>query len=299
MAQISVALPMYNASSTIAATLDALVTQTFKKFNVVLIDDASTDNSLQVVETYRSRLDIKVIENPQNLGISKTRNMLLENISAPYIAILDHDDICHPTRFARQLDFLQSHPDIDICGSAITYFTADTDISTANNVLRHPACDAAIKTTFIHHTAMVHPSAMAKISFFRDVGEYNAQFSPAEDYDLWCRAALAGKKFSNIEDSLLYYRVHPKQTSKVQAETMVRMDIQIKRKYIRSLLNDEADASLPEFLCPYLHHDSNVLATVLPTLFPAILRLADRIPCKTTYATLVGNLFAKSMTRNK
>lgn len=295
MAQISVALPMYNASATIAATLNSLVDQTYRNFNVILIDDASTDNSLEIADAYRTRLDIQVLENPVNLGISETRNKLLANISAPYVAILDHDDICHSTRLGRQLDFLQTHPDVDICGSAITYFTADTDIATASNVLCHPADDAAIKTTFIHHTAMVHPSAMAKRSFFADVGEYNAQYSPAEDYDLWCRAALVGKKFANIEDSLLYYRVHQQQTSKVQAETMVRMDILIKKYYISGLLGGCPDESLAELLCPYLRHDHIALANAFPTLFPMLLKLYDSSPCKKTYANLVGKLLSNSI----
>lgn len=295
MAQISVALPMYNASSTIAATLNSLVNQTYSDFNVVLVDDASTDNSIEIAETYRTRLNIHILKNSNNLGISKTRNILLANISAPYVAILDHDDICHPTRLGRQFEFLQMHPDVDICGSAITYFTADADLASSTNVLRHPAADAAIRTTFIHHTAMVHPSAMAKHSFFNDVGEYDAQFSPAEDYDLWCRAALAGKKFANIQDSLLYYRVHPKQTSKVQAETMVRMDILIKKYYIGGLLDGGSDASLAELLCPYLQHNHIALGNAFPTLFPGLLRLYESAPCKKTYVDLVGNVLSTSI----
>ena len=286
---------MHNASATIAATLDALINQPFRDFNVVLIDDASTDSSLEIVEAYRNRLNMQIIENPVNLGISQTRNKLLENIDAPYIAILDHDDICHPTRLGRQHDFLQTHPDIDICGSAITYFTDDSEIAASTNVLRHPADDAAIKTTLIHHTAMVHPSAMAKQSFFKDIGGYNAQYSPAEDYDLWCRAALAGKNFANIEDSLLYYRIHPKQTSKVQAETMVQMDILIKRNYISGLMNGAPDASLAELLCPYLHHDNHALANALPAIFPTLLKLYDHVPCQLTYGTLIGNVLANAI----
>lgn len=290
MEQISVALPVYNASATIAATLDALVHQTYREFNVVLADDASSDNSREIVESYRNRLEINILENPINLGISRTRNKLLAHIDAPYIAILDHDDICHPTRLARQIEFLQEHPEVDICGSAVTYFTDNADIAASMHVLRHPAEDAAIRTTFIHHTAMVHPSAMARNSFFQDVGEYDAQYSPAEDYDLWCRAALAGKKFANIDDSLLYYRIHPKQTSQVQAEKMVKMDILIKRNYIDGLMGDATGTSLAELLCPYLHHDHSALANALPTLFPALLKLYDCAPCKSTFANLVGNV---------
>jgi glycosyltransferase involved in cell wall biosynthesis len=297
MAKISVALPVYNAAASIRATLDSLVRQTCSDFDVVVVDDASHDETLAIVAGFADRLALKIIESPVNLGISGARNRLLAAIDSPYVAILDHDDVCHPTRLARQLEFLGAHPDIDICGSAIAYFTDDAEIGSATRILRHPGDDAVIKTTLLYNTAMVHPSAMARRSFFADVGGYDAELSPAEDYALWCRAALLGKRFANLDEPLLYYRIHPKQTSKTQAERMVHQDIEIKRRYIRGLLHGLPDASLAELLCPYLRHDKATLAAALPQIFPVILALNDKVACRATYAQLIGKILADCIGR--
>lgn len=295
MSDISIALPVHNAHHTLAATLDSLVAQSLKDFEVVLLDDASSDDSLDIAQRYQERLQLRIIRVTQNLGISGARNRLLAEISSPLIAILDHDDLCHPDRLARQHAFLQAHPDIDIVGSAVAYFSEPSDLPQGQRVLRHPAGDAAIKTQLLHTTSMVHPSAMARRSFFTDCGGYQAEFSPAEDYALWCRAALLGKRFANLDEPLLYYRLHASQTSKVQGERMVRMDIAIKRFFVRAWLAGTADTALPELFCPYLRHDPQVVAANLPQLMPALLKLGQRVPCADTYAALVAQVLGRSM----
>lgn len=294
MSDISVALPVHNGARTLAATLDSLAQQSLRDFEVVVLDDASSDDSVAIAASYQDRLNLRLIQAERNLGISGARNRLLAEIESPFIAILDHDDICHPERLARQHAYLQAHPEIDIVGSAVTYFSDVADLPTASRVLRHPADDAAIKTKLLHNCPMVHPSAMARRSFFADAGGYLAEFSPAEDYALWCRAALLGKRFANLDEPLLYYRLHPTQTSQVQGQRMVLKDIEIKRLYIRALLSGDNDASLAELLCPYLHHESKqALAGALPGLMPVILKLAQRVPCPATYAKLISQVLGE------
>jgi len=295
MSDISIALPVYNAHRTLAATLDSLVAQTLQGFQVVVLDDCSSDDSLDIARRYEDRLNLKLIRAEKNLGISGARNRLLAEIDTPFIAILDHDDLCHPERLARQRAFLEQHPEIDIVGSAVAYFSEPSDLPHGKRVLRHPAGDAAIKTQLLHTTSMVHPSAMARRSFFADCGGYQAEFSPAEDYALWCRAALLGKRFANLEEPLLYYRLHPSQTSQVQGQRMVQKDIEIKRFYVRALLAGSADTVLPELLCPYLRHEPQVLAGSLPQLMPALLKLGQRVPCPDTYASLLAQVLGRSM----
>lgn len=295
MSDISIALPVYNAHRTLAATLDSLVAQTLQGFQVVVLDDCSSDDSLDIARRYEDRLNLKLIRAEKNLGISGARNRLLAEIDTPFIAILDHDDLCHPERLARQRAFLEQHPEIDIVGSAVAYFSEPSDLPHGKRVLRHPAGDAAIKTQLLHTTSMVHPSAMARRSFFTDCGGYQAEFSPAEDYALWCRAALLGKRFANLEEPLLYYRLHPSQTSQVQGQRMVQKDIEIKRFYVRALLAGSADTVLPELLCPYLRHEPQVLAGSLPQLMPALLKLGQRVPCADTYAGLLAQVLGRSM----
>ena len=296
MTPISIALPVHNAQRTLAQTLDALVGQTFTDFTVVLLDDASSDDSVTIATSYQDRLDLRLIQAERNLGISGARNRLLAEIESPFIAILDHDDICHPERLARQFAYLHEHPAIDIVGSAVTYFSELDDLPNASRVLRHPAGDAAIKTRLLLNTAMVHPSAMARRSFFADCGGYQAEFSPAEDYALWCRAALLGKRFANLDEPLLYYRLHARQASQVQGQRMLVKDIEIKRFYIRALLGGEPEGSLAELFCPYLRQsDKQVLAAALPQLIPPLIKLGQRVACPTTYAQLVSQVLGENI----
>lgn len=290
MAKISVALPVHNAAATIRSTLESLEKQTYRDFTVFVFDDASSDDTLGIVNAFRDRLDLNVSASAVNLGISGARNQLLAMIDSPLVAILDHDDICHPERFTRQLKFLEQHPEIDICGSAVTFFTEDREIATASRILRHPSDDAVIRTTLLRNTPLVHPSAMARRSFFEDAGPYEAVHSPAEDYALWCRAAIGGKRFANLPESLLYYRLHAKQSSNVQAEKMMQQDIDIKRRYICDLLKGIPDESLAELLCPYVRHDRAAVAAALPTIFPVILALSGKVPCRATYSQLISKI---------
>ncbi|QDL54434.1 glycosyltransferase family 2 protein [Rhodoferax aquaticus] len=298
MLRVSVALPVHNAASTIRSTLDSLVNQTFRDFNVVIIDDCSQDETSQIVSSYADKIDLNIIHSSTNLGISGARNRLLKEINAPYIAVLDHDDICHPTRLEKQYDFLQQHPETDICGSAIAYFSVDTERHNAKNILRHPSEDQVIRTRLLYNTAMVHPSTMAKRSFFNDVGGYEAQFSPAEDYAFWCRAALLGKRFANIEEPLLYYHTHPRQTSKIQSQMMIQKDIEIKRFYIQGLLNGVQDTFLAELMCPYLEHERKDVAAALSKIMPIILNLYDKVSCRQTYESLISSVLAKHLAQD-
>ena len=296
MSRVSVALPVHNASATLAETLDSLVQQTLQDFEVVLLDDASSDDSVAIASRYQDRLQLRLLRAEQNLGISGARNRLLAEIDADYIAILDHDDLCHPERLQRQRDFLDSHADIDIVGSTVAYFSQRSDLPQGLKLLRHPAGDAAIKTRLLLNTAMVHPSAMARRSFFADCGGYQAEFSPAEDYALWCRAALLGKRFANLDEPLLYYRLHASQTSQVQGQRMLVKDIEIKRFYMRALLGGEPDGSLAELFCPYLRqNDKQVLANALPQLIPPLLKLGQRVACPDTYAQLVSQVLGDNI----
>ncbi|QDL54443.1 hypothetical protein [Rhodoferax aquaticus] len=209
------------------------------------------------------------------------------------MAIFDHDDICHHERLASQLWFMESLPYVDIVDSAITYFSEVKDLATASRVLCHPCEDAVIKTKLLRICPIGHPSAMSRRNLFTDAGGYLAEFSRAEDYALWCRAAPPGKRFANLEESLMFYRLHPARTSQVQCQRMAVKDIEIKRLCIRALLGGD-DASLAELLCLGLYHKSNKsLAGALTGLIPVILKFGQRMPCPNTSADLVGQVLAQ------
>ncbi|WP_449371264.1 glycosyltransferase family 2 protein [Thiomonas sp.] len=128
-ALVSVVIPAYNASGTLAQTLDSLFAQTHTNLDVVVVDDGSTDGTAKVLEAYAGR--VRVIRQA-NAGIAVARNVSVQAARGEYIALLDADDLCRPDRIAMQLRYLQSHPDILLCSSDFGAFDATGPLAPAS-----------------------------------------------------------------------------------------------------------------------------------------------------------------------
>jgi hypothetical protein len=122
MPAITVLIPARNAEATLGETLESLVVQTWRDFDVLLVDDASTDGTRAVAESFAPRLALRVLALPVNTGVAGALNHGLAQISSPYVARIDADDVALPTRLAQQHDYLQDHPHIDACSSAVELF---------------------------------------------------------------------------------------------------------------------------------------------------------------------------------
>ena len=114
--QISVVMPAYNAEKYITEAIDSILFQTFKDFEFIIINDASTDSTKDIIESYKDPR-IKLVNNEQNKGVAKSLNIGISVACGKYIARMDADDIALPERFQKQFDFMEQHPNIDVCGS--------------------------------------------------------------------------------------------------------------------------------------------------------------------------------------
>ena len=294
MAKITVLIPAHNAAATLAATLDTLVQQTYKDFEVMLVDDASKDNTAAIAQQYAGRLRMNVLSLKQNMGVAGALNAGLASITTPYIARIDADDLAMPMRLEKQIACLESQPHVDVCSTALELFYEDG--SRPNHILSKPADDAAIKTALVQYTSMTHGASLFRKSFFDDIGVFDTRLDFAEDYDLWCRGALLGKCYTNLPDALTKYRQHANQVGQQKRQLQFERDLIIKRKYISALLGGQSPGYLAEFFSMLSVFSSReVTIAVLEHSMPLLMKLAQKVPDPKTLDTIVSGCVGRHL----
>lgn len=226
-------MPVYNSELYIKEAIESILNQTFSDFELIIIDDASTDKSVEIIQSYTDSR-IQLIVKPQNSGYTNSLNHGLTIAKGKYIARMDSDDSSMPTRFEKQIAFLDSNPDYVLCGTNFS-------ILETNEIKILPENHDAIQMQFIANCCMAHPSVMFRKSVFLENNiQYNSEKEPAEDYDLWVRLLQYGKLY-NIQDVLLRYRVHNMQTSHLKAAKQAKNSLDIKLdlfKYLKPSFNE-------------------------------------------------------------
>jgi len=214
MPKVSVVIPVYKPQEEhLRLAIDSVLSQSFHDFELLLLDDCPEDASAEnVIHAYRDPR-IKYTRNKKNLGISASRNKLLEMAQGEYIAIMDHDDISLPDRFARQVAYLDEHPETGVVGCRVREIPSGKIVSYLRD-------DHALRLALMRGCAIPHSAAMVRKKVLVEHKiRYEEQFSPAEDYALWCRL-LPHTQFHNLEDILFEYRLHRANTSKLQTDKM-------------------------------------------------------------------------------
>ncbi len=227
---ISVIVPIHNGANLVEETLKSIFNQTLADFEVILVDDASTDSLHQVLARYRDER-LRVVHLKSNVGVANARNEGVVTASGQYIAFCDADDICHPLRFERQIAYLQQSPQLGLCGTAFTCFSGKQDLET----IHHPVADEEIKVALMTGNCFGMSTVMGKANLFKS-HSFDQAMSPSEDYDLWTRLASAGVRMSNLSESLLRYRVHPSQASQQKSSQLDRLSRKIRAIYCARLL---------------------------------------------------------------
>lgn len=204
--RVSVVMPVYNVAPFIGATIASVLAQTFTDFELLILDDCSTDGTVTVIQALKDPR-IRLIQNTHNLGRAGTDNVALEYVNGTYLAKMDGDDICHPERFAQQVAYLDQHAEINVVGSFMQNFGADTYLN------RYPAdpADAQVLTLFTLPTG--NPSMMMRTTLFSERGmRYKKSLRQSEDYD-FCAQYISELRIATIQAPLLEYRV-PVRTQK-------------------------------------------------------------------------------------
>jgi glycosyltransferase involved in cell wall biosynthesis len=199
-------MPVYNGERYLASAIDSILAQTFTDFEFIIIDDGSTDGSTRLLQDYARRDQrIRLIVQP-NAGLTKSLNRGIAEARGRYLARMDSDDIAMPARFAKQLEFMESHPDHVMVGSQVLLIDPDGD----------PVCDKA-QTQYGHEAIetallekgwpLIHPAVMIRTQTLREMGGYNETYRTNQDHDLFLRLCQRGK-VENLRNVLLHYRQH-------------------------------------------------------------------------------------------
>lgn len=202
--RVSVILAAYNGQKYLREAIDSILSQTFSDFEFILIDDGSTDQTLEIIQSY-ARKDgrIKVIVNAVNLGLMRSLNQGLALARGDYIARMDSDDISLPERFTEQLAYMDAHPEIGVSGTWVELFG---DI--AGEIWKYPTGHDAICASMLFSNTLVHPSVMMRSETLQ---RHHLQYDPnmlyAEDYEFWSRVLFV-TKLANLDRVLLKYRIH-------------------------------------------------------------------------------------------
>lgn len=207
MCLLSVVMPVYNGGNFLSETMQSILTQTLSDFELIVIDDGSTDSSLQLLKDCAARDSRIRLISRENRGLVPTLNEACQMARAPYIVRMDADDIAHPQRFEKQYAFMEANPELLGSGCQVLLIDADgAPIKAMGTLTSHEAIDADHMAGL--GGAIIHPSAIIRREVLERIGYYSDDYSCAEDLDLWLRIAEIGP-VANMEDVLLSYRQHP------------------------------------------------------------------------------------------
>jgi len=197
---VSIALPVYNGAETLAIAIRSILQQSIQEWELIILDDGSTDRSLEVIRSFDDPR-IRLVEGGENIGLSARLNMAVELSKGTYFARMDQDDISLPERIETQLAFLQSHPEVDLLGTNIAIFDEHFQLKGKLSVHEKHA-DICAKPWVGFY--LPHPTWMAKVSWFK-THHYLSKTDGAEDQNLLMRS-YHDSHFACLSAVLLAYR---------------------------------------------------------------------------------------------
>lgn len=234
MPVVSVLMPCYNAAGTLPPALESLARQTLTDFELIAVDDGSTDQTPALLQKW-------AVDDPRiNLvsqthgGIVKALNAGLESCQAGYIARMDADDLAHPNRLARQVSFLNQHPDTALVGCRVKGYPPDkvrrgfeVYLEWQNSLLTNED----IRREMFVESPLAHPSVVIRKAWLKGVGAYQ-EHGWAEDYDLWLRLYVAGARFAKLPEVLLEWREHEARLTRQDSRYSLENFLRVKAHYL-------------------------------------------------------------------
>ncbi len=206
--KVSVIMSAFNQASYLKLSVDSILQQSFTNFEFIIINDASTDNTRQILASYHDHR-IRIINHNFCQGLTKSLNQAIRHAKSEYLARMDADDIASKERLRTQIEYLESHPKIAACGTAVTLI----DKQNRKIGIKHlPSTVNKIHQVMLRYNPFVHPSMMLRREIFVDINGYDESLNGAEDYDLWLRMA-SKYELININKPLLNYRINPQGVS--------------------------------------------------------------------------------------
>lgn len=226
--KISIVMPFYNAEAYLSESIESILNQTFQDFELLALDDGSTDNGVSIVKSFKDRR-IRLIS--LNHNFIESLNYGLKISKGKYIARMDADDIMLSKRLQIQHDFMEGNSNIDICGSWAESF------GNICSIIQQECHHEAIISSLIMNNSLIHPTVMIRKSTLEKLELNYLDYACAEDYKLWTDLALGRARFANVPEVLLRYRSSPDQVTNKYRDKMSHSSYKIRLEYAESLIN--------------------------------------------------------------
>ena len=227
--KVTVLMPTYNVEPYVREAVESVMAQTFTDFQLLVIDDCSTDETVEVVRTIDDPR-IHIVQNEKNVGLAENLNRGLALIDTELVARMDGDDIAEPYWLEHEVAILDNHPEIGICSGGFERF------GTSTSLVRFPEHHTDIMANMLFECSVIVPTF--RMSLYRDHGlRYRTDAFPAEDYRFWAEC-LRITKIYNLQETLFHYRMHPTQICTARREEQQRKVAEVRRYMLEWLSPD-------------------------------------------------------------
>lgn len=234
---VTILLSIHNGADTLDRCFESIQKQTYPAFHILSVDDRSTDTTPQLLKKWQEIFGtdrLSILANEQNLGLTKSLNRGLEAITTPYTARIDADDWWHPEKLQYQIEFLESHSDHGIVGTAYTNVTYGKEKS-----VFPPFTDEAIRKDMFRRNPFAHSTVMFRTQLIKQVGGYDAAIRYGQDYELWLRISSL-TRFANLK-KILCYRASDSGISYTKQNAQMWQYIKTQFRYLRLLKRPISD----------------------------------------------------------
>lgn len=277
---VTVLMPVYNGTAHLAEAVEGVLAQTLRDFELIVVDDASTDDSAALVAAYADPR-LRLVRNERNLGQAASLNRGLALARGPYVARVDQDDVSLPGRLERQRRLLDEASDVALVG---TRFRAIAQAGRMTEPRGYRLADYGdfLGALLTGQSPVAHPTAMFRRDAVLAVGGYDATYAPADDVKLWIELARRRHEARVVPETLVLYREHPQQQSAARAALHREQWHRAHREFVADLCRAPADV-----LSLALRHDDALWrAGVSPHALVAAMRDLDRMlgTVRTTFA---------------
>lgn len=230
---VSVIMVAYNAERFVREAIESILNQTYTDFELLIVDDASTDGSPAIFQEYeRQDPRVRIYTQPHNSGIANARNIGLQLARGKYIAVMDADDVSLPKRLYKQVTYLESHPETGVLGACA--WVVDEN-GKCQGSFDYPLTSNLIYWSLFFYDPIINPVVMFRTELARAVGGYRIEYSSLEDYDLWSRLS-AITRIENLPDRLLLLRRHGNNITTKKRQFILEKSATISREMFQRLL---------------------------------------------------------------
>lgn len=229
--EVSVLMSVYNGALFLKPAIESILAQDMVNFEFIIIDDCSTDESVQIIRSYQDPR-IVFIQNTTNLGLTKSLNLGLNIAKGKYIARMDCDDISRADRLQTQLNYMRSHPEVWVLGSGAIEIDSQGQ---SKSVMQMPSSSGWIRLLMLLGNNMIHPSVMFDKAKILAIGGYDESFKYSQDFDLWSRVLQKGGVLENLTEPLIQLRYHSQSISAIKQDLQKRLARLVRKKLAKGI----------------------------------------------------------------